>query len=139
MMASARRSFRLNDQAVRRMLHGRGGTVNNTLGGFASIATRSVREVARERITSRTGQYIEGIQSRVDPADVLTITASAPHSSYIESGTRPHVIRGNPVLVFDWKGQTRFFTFVNHPGTRPYNVLRDGVRRAGRQLNRLAR
>lgn len=136
---AVRRSFRLHDTAVKRMLHGRGGEVNRVLGGFASLATVQVRNVARERVNRRTGAYLKGIHAKVNPADVLTITASAPHSQILEGGSPPHVIRGNPVLVFDWKGQTRFVTFVNHPGTKPYNILRDGVRRAGRQLNRLAR
>lgn len=37
---------------------------------------------------------------------------------YVEKGTKPHVITGNPYLY--WEGADHPVRRVNHPGTRPY-------------------
>ena len=111
------------------MLRGRTGLVSNVMAGFAGAVTRSVKGVAAERITSRTGAYLAGISSTWT-GDRIVTTASAPHSLFLERGTRPHVIEGNPVLRFKVGGQTVYARRVNHPGTRPYRILEEGARRA---------
>lgn len=51
-----------------------------------------------------------------------TITASTPYAKYIEDGTRPHVITGNPYLR--WDGQINGpVKSVNHPGNRAYKYM----------------
>jgi hypothetical protein len=50
----------------------------------------------------------------------------------LERGSRPHEITG--LMSFRVGGVTVFARRVNHPGTQPYNILRDGVRRAGREV-----
>jgi len=54
---------------------------------------------------------------------VARVEASAPSPkllpTYLNEGTRPHEIMGNPVLAFPWDkigGRTAFFRKVNHPG-----------------------
>jgi hypothetical protein len=45
----------------------------------------------------------------------------SPHSgvlAFLERGTKPHLIPGNPLLRFPWKGETRTLRHVHHPGTR---------------------
>lgn len=47
-----------------------------------------------------------------------------PLGDYIKFGTRPHEIRGNPMLKFFWDTGPRgagvyFFRSVHHPGTKP--------------------
>lgn len=42
---------------------------------------------------------------------------------YLEYGTAPHVIKGNPVLCFEIDGKKIFATRVHHPGTKPYKIV----------------
>lgn len=48
------------------------------------------------------------------------IVAKAKYASFVEEGTRPHVIRGRNggMLVFQWQGRTIRVRSVNHPGTK---------------------
>lgn len=136
------RSFKLDTGAVNKMLEGRTGDVGRVMRGFASLATTEVRKVADERVQTRTGAYKRGITTRQLTGDRVEVSASAPHSIFLERGTRPHPIvpkRPGGFLVFTVGGKTIFARSVNHPGTRAYRILEDGVRRAGRQLNRFAR
>lgn len=45
-------------------------------------------------------------------------------SRYLEYGTEPHTIPGNP-LAFDWEGEDVFFQSVEHPGFKGYGLLED--------------
>ena len=45
-------------------------------------------------------------------------------SRYLEYGTLPHKITGDP-LAFDWEGEEVRFQSVNHPGFRGYGILED--------------
>jgi hypothetical protein len=51
---------------------------------------------------------------------------------WLEKGTKPHKITGNPWLY--WKGARHPVRFVNHPGTRPYPFIKP----AGVQIRPLA-
>lgn len=49
---------------------------------------------------------------------------------YLEEGTAPHQILGNPILAFDWENGpsgpgTYFFRSVNHPGFEGIHYMRD--------------
>lgn len=61
--------------------------------------------------------------ARLEPHDGAffgVIEATAPHASFVEKGTRPHVIapiRGTR-LVFQWHGEWHSAGTVHHPGTR---------------------
>lgn len=122
------------------MLHGRPGHVNKMMGGFAGIATRTVREVSDERITHHTYRYRNSIKATLIRPDTLQVAATAPHSAVLEKGSRPHriVARNTSFLRFEIGSVVFYRRSVQHPGTKAYNILRDGVRRAGTQLNRLA-
>lgn len=58
---------------------------------------------------------------------VVVIGNTALHATWIEHGTRPHIIRAvnASVLSFFWerKGEQFFGPLVHHPGTRPYMIL----------------
>lgn len=49
----------------------------------------------------------------------------AEYASYMDEGTRPHEIRGNPLLAFDWPAAGRFMVLpiVHHPGTIAYDFF----------------
>lgn len=46
------------------------------------------------------------------------VEAGAKYAAFVHEGTRPHVITGNPLLVFQVAGTTVFARKVNHPGTK---------------------
>lgn len=131
----------LDQQAMDRLLRSREGQVGRVMAGFAGVATREVRAVADERVQRRTGRYRDGITSTMLEDLTVEVRASAPYSSILEKGSRPHVIeprRPGGVLVFNVGGRKVFARKVNHPGTPAFNILRDGVRRAGERLGEIA-
>lgn len=78
---------------------------------------------SKEAAQVRTGAMREGIHA--DPAQDLgdtihtTVYSDATYSSFMDAGTAPHRIDGNPLLSFHWEkiGRNVVFRFVNHPGT----------------------
>jgi hypothetical protein len=46
----------------------------------------------------------------------------------ITTGTRPHVITGNPILHFTVAGEDVFVRQVSHPGTAPNDFVSRSVR-----------
>ena len=62
----------------------------------------------------------------------MIIRNTAPHASFIEHGTKPHVIRARRVnfLRFEWprgSGNIVFRRAVYHPGNRAYRFLWDAT------------
>lgn len=109
------------------------------VGGFV---TREAKALADQRLVRRTpGGYHSQFRTttvRVPGGWRTRVTNTAAQASYLENGTRPHVIlpRRGTYLVFPGRdGRLVFARQVNHPGTRPYRVLTDalriGIRRAG--------
>lgn len=47
---------------------------------------------------------------------------------FLEGGTRPHVIHGNPVLRFTVNGQVLYRRWVRHPGTAPRPFMEEAAR-----------
>lgn len=57
------------------------------------------------------------------------VYAAQPTFTFITEGTKPHIIRGNPILAFFWERGPEgpgkyFFRHVNHPGTEanPFHI-----------------
>lgn len=42
---------------------------------------------------------------------------TAEHASYLDEGTGPHLIEGNPLLSFMWQGRRVIVHSVQHPGS----------------------
>lgn len=61
---------------------------------------------------------------------VVQVGSEAPHAEFHHEGTDPHVITGNPLLVFFWEREGRVVGFpqVNHPGTTANPFLTDALR-----------
>jgi hypothetical protein len=56
-----------------------------------------------------------------------------PQALFLEEGTKPHVIRPRTAKVLFWpagRGGPAFATKVNHPGTKAYHWLGDGITRS---------
>ena len=128
---------------LNRMLTNRTGAVGRVMAGFAGLSTRETRQVANERVKRQSGRYYESIRSTTvgSPQGVKVVTSSIHYGGAPERATRPHIIRPRRarVLRFQVGGKTVYARKVNHPGTRARNILRDGVRRAGRRLGSITR
>lgn len=88
---------------------------------------------------NRSGDLERSIQNVVvgwvnDNLYVANIVARTPYASYVEEGTPPHLIPGNPTLSFDWKGERVHFRYINHPGSRPYPFMHLAYYKAERVL-----
>ncbi len=109
--------------AVRNELRGIVPSLTNRLASLvdaklgSELKTRRTLSVAREM--HETTNEIYGLV-RIDSP-----SANGVLPTYLELGTRPHVIEGNPILAFYWErlGQTVFFRRVNHPGNKAYRFL----------------
>ena len=66
------------------------------------------------------------LPSDVDGAQFGEIRAGMEYASYVEEGTRPHMIYPKRATVLSWIGYdgTRVFArWVNHPGSKPYPFM----------------
>lgn len=71
--------------------------------------------------TNRTGALSRSVEvQRISPLQRRVI-AKAKHASYVDQGTRPHVIQARraKALRFVMGGVVVFRRSVHHPGTRP--------------------
>lgn len=139
-MASSFRSVKLDQRAVDALLTRPNREVGRHLARLGTFVSKAGRELASQRLERRSGEYEDGFTTttRREAGGLRTVvTNRARHATYIEAGTRPHIIvpRRGSVLVFQGRdGTTVFARQVHHPGTRSYHVLRDalriGIRRA---------
>jgi hypothetical protein len=97
------------------------GAIKQAISEELEDAAHKVERTAKELVPVDTGALRSSIATSGGGFD-YTITASTPYAKYIEDGTRPHIINGNPYLV--WDGQIYdSITSVNHPGNRAYKYM----------------
>lgn len=85
--------------------------------------------------TDRTGELTNSIvrdevQGSFDGQDLrCTVSAGAPHATFVELGTKPHKIRPKYRKALRWpvEGGFAFARSVDHPGTQPTFFLRRAV------------
>ena len=72
----------------------------------------------------RNSYQVEGPKV-AGPQVTMRISNPTPYASFVDKGTRPHEIRGNPLLVFFWAkvGRVVAFPRVNHPGNIAYDFF----------------
>jgi hypothetical protein len=65
----------------------------------------------------------------------VRVSADVSYATYVENGTRPHVIRPRrrKALKFKVGGRTVFATVVHHPGTKGVHFMARAVREVGLQ------
>jgi hypothetical protein len=98
---------------------------------------------ARHTFKNRTGDLersirhvVVGWQGDTYVARVVAGDRKVDYASYVEEGTPPHLIPGNPFLTFEWKGETVHFRYVNHPGTKPQPFMHLAYQKAERVIYR---
>jgi hypothetical protein len=59
----------------------------------------------------------------------VQVGSESPIAVFHHEGTEPHMIHGDPLLVFFWPKAGRVVAFprVNHPGTRPNRFLTNAL------------
>ena len=75
---------------------------------------------------NRIPSDLDDIGRDVDGAQFGVIQATMPYASFVENGTRPHMIFPKRATVLSWIGYDGgrvFARFVRHPGTRPFPFM----------------
>lgn len=97
------------------------GAINKAVANELDDTAHKVERQAKELVPIDTGALRSSISTSGGGLD-YSITASTPYAKYIEDGTRPHIITGNPYLI--WDGQIDGpVKSVNHPGNRAYKYM----------------
>lgn len=97
------------------------GAINKAVANELDDTAHKVERQAKELVPIDTGALRSSISTSGGGLD-YSITASTPYAKYIEDGTSPHVITGNPYLR--WDGQINGpVKSVNHPGNRAYKYM----------------
>lgn len=101
--------------------------------GLWSLTGEAMEQLKRTTPRSdKPGTHLADMYTRVAKKDMhgwieeIIIGTASDHPEllwYLEHGTAPHIIMGNPLLVFEINGQTIFTTIVHHPGTKPYQFV----------------
>lgn len=123
-------SFNLDRTRIERMLRLPGGMVYRNM-------ERRLRRVESEAIRTAPGSMGRTIRAQVrrGPGGEFqgVVNVRHPAALYVTRGTRPHIIRPRRpggVLRFTVNGQVVYARYVNHPGTRPNDFLKDALRAA---------
>lgn len=97
------------------------GAIEKAVSRELEDTAHKVERQAKELVPVDTGALRSSISTSGSGLN-YDITASTPYAEYIEDGTSPHVITGNPYLR--WDGQINGpVKSVNHPGNRAYKYM----------------
>lgn len=120
--------------------------INRFSDAVRSGVDKAVKEGAAEAIQThryqdQTGRLTGSIRGYVEvsaPGGATgLIVALTDYASFVDAGTRPHVIEGNPFLTFKGRdGQWVTVRSVQHPGTKPDGFLGRALQKAERVLIR---
>jgi hypothetical protein len=123
-------SFNLDRTRIQRMLRLPGGIVYRDM-------ERRLRRVETEAIRRAPGSMGSTIRAQIrrGPGGDFqgVIRVNHPAAIFVTGGTRPHRItprRQGGVLRFTVNGQVVYARYVNHPGTKPNDFLRQALRAA---------
>jgi len=85
----------------------------------------------------RTGKLIKSLHTniyKVEKGAEIKIGYEKEYASYLEHGTAPYTIHGNPILHWTAGGVDFFATKVQHPGVRAYKFLEKPSYTVAKQL-----
>lgn len=110
---------------TRHVFKNRTGDLERSIVGRLTATRTSVG--ASDGSNSRVGQWKSiNIEGGVDGAQFGEIKASMPYASFVENGTRPHLIEPKNGRWLAWEqpqGDWHFARRVNHPGTQPHPFM----------------
>ena len=121
------------------LLHSPAGPVGRHVITRGEIVKQAARAKAPRKSGCLQGSIVKRIEERPEGIAVRVVADTTPcspkresYALYVEEGTRPHVIQGNPTLAFFWPSGPDgpgmyFFGSVNHPGTRGVHFLKDAL------------
>ena len=100
-----------------------------------------IREKAYEIAPRRAGRLRKSIGVRRTRVgyEVVMGGSEAPYASFVEFGTRPHLIRARRAraLRFQLSGEVVYARYVRHPGSKPKLILARAVSEALREMGSL--
>lgn len=90
---------------------------------------------------NRVGRWkVSNIDGETDGAQFGEIHAGMPYASFVENGTKPHMIFPKRATVLSWipigGGARVFARWVNHPGSKPYPFMSLGYLKCERVMIR---
>jgi len=87
-----------------------------------------IQNEADLKVHRQTGRYINSIHYIKIPGGVH-LGDGVKYGASLEDGTRPHIIRAKNKKSLKWGNPAKFAKSVRHPGTRPYHIFRDGIKK----------
>lgn len=103
------------------------GEIQQVLGRVARDVQRAAEDGQSRKLQRRTGVYAGSFGTQPIASGGWEIENTARYAAWLELGTNPHIINGNPTLRFVVGGRVVFAKTVRHPGTRPYRILTDAL------------
>jgi len=103
-----------------------------------SILTIQRNVVKEAPVNKQTGggNLRQNIRGRMTSKLRGMVESTAPYSSYVHTGTRPHAIRPRTKKVLANTRTGQFFgTLVRHPGTSPNPFFLRGIQRSAGDIN----
>ena len=91
--------------------------VNKAVSQELEKTAHRIERQAKELAPVDTGELRRSIVTEGSGLD-YEISTNLEYSEYIEDGTSPHIINGNPYLY--WEGASHPVRSVNHPGNKAY-------------------
>lgn len=94
-----------------------------------TIVQEDAKRIKTGSFKNQTGNLRRSINRRVESAARGVISTDSKYATYVEEGTRPHVIVPikNKMLAFKINGKMVFARSVHHPGSRPYPFMRPAM------------
>lgn len=91
--------------------------INKAVSQEIEKTAHRIERQAKELAPIDTGELRRSITTEGSGLD-YEIGTNLEYSEYIEDGTSPHIINGNPYLY--WEGASHPVRRVNHPGNKAY-------------------
>jgi hypothetical protein len=110
--------------------------VNRLAARDAARVAREVEARAKQLAQVQTGRLRSSIHAEPKftfRGPTVRVSADVNYATFVENGTKPHVIRprNKKALKFKMGGRTVFAAVVNHPGTKAVHFMAKAVREVG--------
>lgn len=99
--------------------------------------TDALRDDIAARMPKKTGKTARATRAVMRGPYEGAVEIPGEPGRFLIEGTRPHVIRGNPLRFMGRGGGVVFATIVHHPGTKPNDFAERAARAAVSPFARL--